>query len=971
MLFLLLAAVVLVFNASFQTWGARKALAGRPGLTATLGSLSVGLSRVEVSQLRLESNGAVLTLPALVAELPVVSAAVSDKVRVGLLRAHGWTLDLTRSPALAAAAPGATAPAEAAVAAVTPLFQGAFAQLKLPVDATVNGVDLEGVVILPAMPDQAAARIRVTVRGGGLAAGQDGRFNLALSGAAADGGAFTLRGEFVAVMDTPRTFGRLTATVDAAVSGPRFPQGVKLNARLEAARSPGGETYHLVLTGDGKNLADVQAEFAAAGARLTGRWKLDLHASDLAPFALGRELPVFAIAGEGGFETDVSFAEVHAMGRLQASVDRLAVIRPELAAVGAVTLAADFDVLQHGDSLRVERLNATVTGAKPVLSVHALQSFEFNTRTAGLSVADPAQDLLWLSLQGVPLAWTRPFLGDLTVTGDDLRGEFAASARAGGLTLRSKSPLALNRLGVTRAGAPLLREVNIGATVTGDYAPQGWQVSVSDFSARSGGASLLTLDLKAGQLAGKDQPLKASGHWSANLPAILAQPVAAGPLKLVSGTAEGELTASLGDGAKQFQAKLKLSNLVPETRETLPTVTSDLRAEIDRAGKIAFSVPLLFERAGRKSDLLVAGTLTRAAGGIALDARLTSDLLVAEDVQILAAPLAGPPSAAATPGAAAAAQDVAPFWQGISGQVSLALKKVTYTDQFQVSDVGGTIRVGEGALRLEGVHAGFGADSDLKLTAGVTFTPKAAVPYAMTADLAVLNFDTAPAFRALDPAKLPTIEGRVSLTSRISGDGKNLADLADRARGEMELTSKGGLFRALSSDVADKVQKTQTTVAMIGGFLGTVTRNKDFENINNKAQILTDIAKALAEIPFDQLSVTATRDASLNVVLRDFTLISPEVRLGGSGQITHEDGVPLLAQPLNVELKLAARGRLSDLMKRASLLENKQDSLGYTAFLVPLKIGGTLEKTDTTDLRNALLNSALEKSGLLNTLLGK
>jgi hypothetical protein len=59
------------------------------------------------------------------------------------------------------------------------------------------------------------------------------------------------------------------------------------------------------------------------------------------------------------------------------------------------------------------------------------------------------------------------------------------------------------------------------------------------------------------------------------------------------------------------------------------------------------------------------------------------------------------------------------------------------------------------------------------------------------------------------------------------------------------------------------------------------------------------------------------------------------------------------------------------LIKRAGLLETREDSLGYAAFSVPLKIGGTAGNPDTSEIRNALLNSALQRSGLLDGLLGK
>ena len=81
--------------------------------------------------------------------------------------------------------------------------------------------------------------------------------------------------------------------------------------------------------------------------------------------------------------------------------------------------------------------------------------------------------------------------------------------------------------------------------------------------------------------------------------------------------------------------------------------------------------------------------------------------------------------------------------------------------------------------------------------------------------------------------------------------------------------------------------------------------------------------------------------------------------------------MPIAAQAMAVQLSLGTRGRLGDLMKRAGLLEAQQDNLGYAAFAVPLKLGGTLAKPDSSAIRDALLNSGLEKSGLLDGLFKK
>lgn len=980
---LVLIALGLALNSSVQTWAARKALASQPALHATIGTVDAGFSSVALRDVHLESNGAVLTLPSLQLEMPLPAAGLSKRVTVRRLVAKGWTLDVTHAVKLAATlaplfehalavAPGrsdfsllSSAYAADAKAAV---FRGIFADLQLPVDLAVDGVELDGEVILPPLPGSETARLRVTLSGGGLAAGREGSFIVDLAGAKSSGGALTLHGTLAAAMDTPRTFNRFGAKIAAEASGKDLPAGVKLNIDAVASRAASGESYSVLLSGEQKQLAALKADLTASTSQIVGTWKLDVRDGDLTPFAMGRALPVFTAVGEGSFETTTAIESIHATGHLAASADQLNRVREELAAMGAMNLTADFDVLHHGDSLRVEKLDATLAGAAPVLRVNALQSFEFNLKTAALQVADPARDLVGLSLAGVPLAWARPFLGDLAITGGDVRGEFVASAREGGLALRPKAPLTLSKVSVTRAGTPLLRDVDLSLAAAADYTPQGWQLQLTEVKAAHAGTTLLTLNGKAGQLAGADKAVKITGQWSANLAALMSQPVVASQLQITAGAAEGDFAGSM-DGTKSIETKLSLSKLAVATGEKIPAITFQLRADVAADGKITFKAPLLFDQAGRKSDLLVAGTLTPGATSSTIDARITGDQVITEDVQVLLVLLPSEPSTPAP--TKTTSPDSVALWSAVNGQATLALKKVVYGGTFEVTDVNGTLRLDPEALKLEGVRAMFGPESDLKLGSTVKFDAKVKDRYAVEGNLAVNNFDTAPAFRALDPTKSPTIESRVTLTTHFTGAGPNLNEAAERMRGDVQVTGKSGVFRALSADLSNQVQKTQSTVAAIGGLIGGLTGKKEYSDYANKTQILSDIAKALAEIPFDQLNVTAMRGDDLNLVLKDFTLISPEVRLTGGGDIKHVEGTALLQQPLSVQLNLGARGKLADLLKRAGLLEAKQDNLGYAAFITPIKVAGTLAKTDTSELKKTLLNSALEKSGLLDSLLGK
>ena len=365
LLALLVVAVGVAFTSGFQTWAARKAIAGQPALHASVGRVSAGLHQVEVTALRAEPDGAVLTVPSLIAQLPLISAGLSQKVTITKLVAKGWTLDLTKTQP-PASSPAAPAPkktaaagglvssanaADVAVAATAAAFHGVFSQLQLPVDLSVDGVELEGDVLLPPTPDAPAARAHVRLVGGGLGAGREGRFTvdlaIAFSGEKIPVNSLTARTTVLAAMDTPRTFTRIESETTAAAKGEKFPGGVNLVATLGATRAALLENYTAVLVLEGKEVVAIRAEFPRDANVLTGTWKLNARGADLAPFALGRTLPEIEAQGEGKFSSDAAFSEVHASGRLDAKAARLGMIQPELAALGTVKLAAEFDLSQH------------------------------------------------------------------------------------------------------------------------------------------------------------------------------------------------------------------------------------------------------------------------------------------------------------------------------------------------------------------------------------------------------------------------------------------------------------------------------------------------------------------------------------------------------------------------------------------------------------------------------------------------
>ncbi len=980
-------AVVAVGVAStswFQTWAARLALASNPALRGSIGTVSAGYRRIHLEDLHLERSGAVLTVPSLDADVPLLPAGVSRDIGVNRLYAHGWTLDLSGLPSSGAMA---TMPAVGAPAAVIAAFSGLFRQLELPADVALDGIDLQGKIILPPLPGYASGKADVTVKGGGLAAGKTGSFDfevaITLDGPQMPVTSLKVKGTVTAGMATPRSFKGLGVHVTATAFGPQFIKGVTLVLAADATHAMGGESYTMTISGDTKQLAAIQADFPDNTKHLAGTWSLDVNDRDLAPFVFGRGLPAFDAMGQGSFDTDAAFTSLRAQGRLNADADRLQVLKPELAAVGRLTLQSEFDLAVSHSGIRVDRLKASLAGKTPVASVEALQPFEYKTTTGELKVANPNADLVGLTVQGLPLAWLVPFAPSLLLQGDDVKGEFTLDAGSGGLAVRSKAPLSLTNLVVGSGGKPVCTGIDVSAYFSGLYTPQGWQVQLAPLSVKSVGATMLTLSAKAGQLVGKTEPISTTGHWELSLPALLAQPACGARVALTGGVAKGDFTMTLG-GKREIDTTIAITQLAVDPAVStvkLPEIAAGLRADFDGSGAVTFRSPLTITQGTQQSDLTLSGTVSPGATSPRFDLQVTGDKVYVDDCRLFGAlvapgqPVAVVPATPATPAPTVAlTADKQSFWSVADGRIVLSLKSVLLNGQAVATGVDGALRLAPGSLTIERLKASFVEGSTAKVSGVVSFDASAPKPYALTGEMTVANFNTGAFLKSLDSSRAPMVDGKFNITGNFGGRGLNFADLGNRVEGDLQLTSKSGSFNALSVGIESKMADTgriANAVASLGDFASALTGRKDVGDVASRAQAIAEFCKILSPIKYDQLSVSLTRGSDLSLVLKNFSLISPDIRLLGTGQVTYIEAQPITAWPLALSFSLRARGRTVDLLKKANAVEAKPDDLGYSACTVPFNVAGTVGQPDTSELQASLTKLAFEKSDLLNRLFGK
>ncbi len=952
------------FAPPVQTWLVRKALARVAPPGTTVEAASFGLDQVWLFGLRLDGPDGALSVPTVHARLELIPAILGRGLRIRSLAAKDWTLDLSRPPARGAETP-------AAPRSLAALVGGMVSAFNVPARVSLDGVDLSGTLVLADASGRRVGSAGVTLAGGGLAAGQAGTFrctsDASIDDAEAPVQSVEIHAELSAAMDASATFTRIAVTMATKASGRQFPRGISLSGSATAVREAGAVSYALTLTRGSETVAEVDAVSREGSPRLDGAWRFDLRDSDLQPFALGRRLPAFSAVGTGRYRVDASTGNLHTEGALHAAAGRLEAISPALGSVGNVVVESVFDLTRTGRSLRVDKLECSVSGAQPVASVRALQSFEFDMDTGELKVGQPAGDLVGISLTGLPLPWLRGPLPWLDAEGTNARGEFVMRSEGGLVALRTQAPLTASDVSLWERGRLVGTGLDLSAFVLADYAPLGWQVQISPLAFKSGGVRILSLEARFGRLSGADADLKAAGSWSASLPPVLRQPLAAGLPALASGDASGSFEASLGVKS-EVRVKIAVQNLEagPAFPARLPaSLTSEVRADFSAAGGVAFYLPLRLDYGSRAADMVLSGTYDPESADRVADVTLSGSGLDENDLGVLLALSRGRPQQPLGPVTEPA--QASALWPSVRGKVAVKLRSLALWGQ-DLRDLAATVTFDPATLRVENASATLGASSPAHLDGLIDFSPAEAEPFQLHATLDVGNVDSAPFFRAAKPGKEPAVEGRFDVSAKVDGQGGSLAAICERLRGELKLSSSDGRFRGLRSGTIDSVRQTPSRIVEAVDSVASLFSKKT-EKIG---EALVDSANELSDVHYDQMSITAERGSDLDIHLTDITLIAPEERLTGQGTVTHVDGVPIASQPFSADLNLSVRGHLHTVLDIVGMLKEGQDALGYTELYQPIHLGGTLDAIDESQWRSMLLQAPLRKGGgLIDKLLGR
>lgn len=639
--------------------------------------------------------------------------------------------------------------------------------------------------------------------------------------------------------------------------------------------------------------------------------------------------------------------------QLQAKI--VEALKPYLS-VDTGPLAANLAVegRHSGQTLHLGKASVAVhrAGGPLLASVDLAQAVNADLAKTTFAVANPAAVAARVRLGEIPLAWAEPFVAQSKLAGTLAGGALDVTLRsADDATLSTTEPFLLRGVSVALEGKPMVQTLDLSADLSATKRGDTLAYDVRRLEVKQGEVSLAAFSAsgEAG-LAGKTPNLAAKGTLEADVAALLRQPALAASATLSRGRVTATFDARVTD-AIQAKATLAGRNLVAKQgNRVLGDLDLALTANVKPDGSGTISLPVTLTNAARKSDIAIDGTFGKGQkkDTYLFTGKIASAQLVVEDFEPLAglAPAGEKPK---SPTPAKPTRDTVPFWSGVNGKLEVDLKRVLYGADYVVSGVRGTAVITDSKLSLDGLEGRF-KENPFKLSGGVTFQPQQPKPYSLTASADVQGLDIGEILRAANPAEKPALETKATLVARLNGTGATLGDLALGTHGKFDLTGTKGVMRALArkGQAGAAVNIASFGLAVLGAARGSDT-----------TMAIAELTRALNEVAFDSVKLQVERGADLAFKLTSLELVSPILRMTGTGSLAAKDPAEIQNAPMNITLQLGAKDELAHLLNRVGMLGGNTDERGYYLMARNFAIGGTPSKPDNSALWKILLEAGL------------
>ncbi len=709
--------------------------------------------------------------------------------------------------------------------------------------------------------------------------------------------------------------------------------------------TPAGEAYRVRLFREGIEtaLADLRAEWKRGPQRLDGELDLDIGDEAFAGIPSAAQVPTVVAAGKASFEYAPFSREGGLDLDLKAAFKDLDRVGADLAAFEPLRVEALASLFYDPATVRVNELRTRFfqQGDVELAGAVALRPFQLSPRADDFGFGELSGELLRVRFARVPLQILETIVRDTEIRGTTLAAEGVLSAADGGVRFRTEAPFGVEGLRVRSAGMDLVESLDARVRPALDWTGEVLAVDVPNIEVRHNGGRVFT---GSGRFSVRDPMETASGDFALTGETDLAHLSGIPALGLRGGVRTGlgrvEARGTFG-GALEATGLLHIRELRPTGHTGRPYVIR-LEPEVtvsDERIRMASPVRLTGPASDSAGSLRFEGTPPPNGGYLRFDAALDLDSFLLDDWQPLLALVPEGPE----PPPVTDEPDTEPPFAGLDGTAVATIGRLR-AGETDFRDVRAKIRVTEG--RRATVRAGgTSGESPLVLNADLRFDPEQPrTPYRLVGELDVKAFDVTPFLRPEDPRRPPMLEGSFDVAGEFRSTSPNLDLIADRLTGDFTLrASRPGVFRPLGEHTG--------MVDPASGLFGAITGSV------RELRWIQIVAAQLKEIPYQQMVFRVAREENLDLVLRELDLVSRETRIRGQGRIQHREGVDLLRMPMELPLRIHAKGALADALREGRQLRGSEpDDLGFLPG-PELPIRGTLANPESLFI-NLMMDSA-------------
>ncbi|MEY4940940.1 MAG: hypothetical protein RIQ93_2675, partial [Verrucomicrobiota bacterium] len=622
---------------------------------------------------------------------------------------------------------------------------------------------------------------------------------------------------------------------------------------------------------------------------------------------------------------------------------------------GPLAVGVDASGQLEGDVLQLTKLSAKINrdGGALLADVELLQVTKADLAKKTFLVAKPVNPVARLKLGEIPLNWAQSFVAGSQLGGVLAGGALEVTAQSlDEVTINTTEPLVGRGVSAVVEGKPMVKAMDLSANLTATKKGDSVIYDVRRVEISQGKDALATFSAKGEARLGAKLSLSAKGNLDADAGALMSQPILAPFATLSRGRVTTVFEVTYGETLEAKAAVAAKSLTARANNQALGDVDLTLSATMKNDGSGTLTVPLTVINGGRRSDVALAGSFSRAGTSYAFNGKISGNQIYVDDLQMLGglAPASEPSKPAARP---SSGRDAEPFWKGVSGRADVNLKNVLYGKNYTINSILGVAVLTPTRLSLEKLEGQF-KEKAFKLSGGISFAAQQPKPYTLTAAADVQGLDIGEILRAANPNEKPVFETKASLTALLNGAGGNVTDLFKNAYGKFELSGAQGVTRLLARRGG---ASAAVNVASIGlAILGASRQSEGFSAAAELTQLLN-------EVRFDNVKVQVERAADLSFKLTAIEIMSPLLHTSGTGSVASRSTDDIANAPMNIVLQLGAKGQLAYALQRSGLLSDKLDDKGYSLMTRTFTIGGTPAKPDNAALWGILLQTALNAFG--------